>query len=270
MTTIGLVHPGAMGGAVGDAAISGGATVCWLPEGRGPASQARAARFTAVDNLAGCDLVISVCPPAAALDVARQVAESGFRGGYLEANAISPARSRQIAELLRPNGIELADGGIVGPPPRKPGTTRLYLSGPAEPFRALFADTVLAPIVLPGEAGQASALKLAFAAYNKISQVLAAQAAALAEGYGVRSELLELAAEVLPGTPIGRPEWLSSTGAKAWRWAPEIREIAVACAAVGLPSDLPEAAADILDRWAGHKDSDTVTLDDLTTALRQP
>ena len=266
MTTIGLLHPGAMGAAVGDLAVAAGAEVRWLPAGRGAATHARAARFVPVEDVSDCDLIISVCPPAAALDLAHQVADSGFTGAYLEANAISPARAARIAEFLGAYGITVADGGIIGGPPRHPGT-RLYLSGPASPFHDLFAGTLLEPITLPGPVGQASAIKLAFASYNKITQVAAAQAAALADGYGVRAELLELTAQVLPGTPMGQPERLSATGAKAWRWAPEFREIAAASEAIGLSGELPAAAAKILDRWAACKDSDTVTLDDLIAAL---
>jgi 3-hydroxyisobutyrate dehydrogenase-like beta-hydroxyacid dehydrogenase len=268
--TIGLLHPGAMGAAVGHAATAAGAEVRWLPAGRSPASAARAAGFVPADTLADCDLIISVCPPAAARDVAHQVAGTGFTGVYLDANAINPDRARRIAELLDARGITMVDGGIVGPPPRRAGTTRLYLSGPDDAVRrlhAVFDGGVLRTEVLPGEVGRASALKLAFAAYNKISMVLAAQAGALAEGYGVRAELLDLAADVLPDTPLGRPERLSGAGAKAWRWAPEIREIADACAAAGVPGALPEAAAALLDRWAGHKDTDTVTLDELLADL---
>lgn len=272
MTTIGLLHPGAMGAAVGAQAVAAGATVTWLPAGRSAATRARAeaAGLRPATDLESCDLVISVCPPAFALDVAEQVAASGFTGGYLDANAISPARSQHIADLLDAHGITMADGGIVGPPPTRPGASRLYLSGPpgtTGQFQAIFAGTHLTPTVLPGDIGQASALKLAFAAYNKISHVLAAQSAALADGFGVRAELLELTAEALPGTPLGRPARLADAGARAWRWAPEMREVADACAAAGLPTDLPLAAADLFDSWSAHKDSETVTLDQLLADL---
>ena len=42
--------------------------------------------------IARSDVIVSVCPPHAALDVARQVA--GFGGLYLDANAVSPATAR--------------------------------------------------------------------------------------------------------------------------------------------------------------------------------
>jgi 3-hydroxyisobutyrate dehydrogenase-like beta-hydroxyacid dehydrogenase len=41
-TTIGLLHPGEMGAAVGRCLAGAGHRVLWVPEGRGPASAARA------------------------------------------------------------------------------------------------------------------------------------------------------------------------------------------------------------------------------------
>jgi 3-hydroxyisobutyrate dehydrogenase-like beta-hydroxyacid dehydrogenase len=265
-----------MGAAVGEQAVAAGAQGFWLPAGRGPATQQRAtaAGLTGVADMAvlaaSCSLIVSVCPPAAAVEVASLVAGSGFTGVYLEANAISPARAQYIAGLLGERGVTTVDGGIVGPPPRRPGATRLYLSGPepaVQRVRELFAGSWLAPVVLSGPVGRASALKLAFAAYNKLSYVLAAQAYALASGYAVVDELTELAKETLPDTPFGQPDRLASAAARAWRWEPEFREIADACAAAGLPTDLVAAAGAMLERWKDHKDADSTTLDELIADL---
>lgn len=277
MDRVGVLHPGSMGAAVGEQATAAGAQVFWLPAGRGPATQRRAdaAGLTGVPDMASlaasCSLIISVCPPAAASEVASLVAASGFTGVYLEANAINPARAQQIAALLGERGVTTVDGGLLGPPPRRPGATRLYLSGPepaVEQVRDLFADTWLAPVVLPGPVGRASALKLAFASYNKLSHVLAAQAYALANGYGVLDELTELAKDTMPDTPFGQPDRLASAAARAWRWTPEFREIADACAAAGLSPDLVTAAEAMLERWKDHKDTDSTTLHELIADLR--
>jgi 3-hydroxyisobutyrate dehydrogenase-like beta-hydroxyacid dehydrogenase len=171
------------------------------------------------------------------------------------------------------DGATVVDGGIVGPPPRRPDTTRLYLSGPDDAValvHALFADTALTPVVVPGPVGAASALKLAFATYNKVSIVLAAQAHALARQHGVDTQLRELAAATLPGTPFAAPERLVSAGRRAWRWAPEMHEIAETCRDAGLPADLLDAAATFLEHWRQHKDDPDVTLDQLLAALSQP
>ena len=101
--------------------------VIWASEGRSEATPRRAPRgFRDVGTLAAlvgeADVILSICPPHAAVDVARPCA--GFAGIYVDANAISPQRAREVA-ALQPRFV---DGGIVGGPPTEPGTT-LYLSG---------------------------------------------------------------------------------------------------------------------------------------------
>ena len=82
--------------------------------------------------------MLSICPPHAALEVARSVGP--FEGLFVDANAISPATARAVAEVVRGAGGRYVDGGIVGSPPHEAGTTRLYLSGEsAEELRELFA-----------------------------------------------------------------------------------------------------------------------------------
>src|SRR5579862_4343203 len=116
--TVGLLHPGEMGAAVGQCLVAAGHRVLWLPEGRSPASAARAAAAgltAAASGLAGlvgeADVIMSVVPPHAALDVARQVAGSGFGGVYVDANAVAPATALEIAGIV---GAGYVDGGIIG------------------------------------------------------------------------------------------------------------------------------------------------------------
>ncbi|WP_051870305.1 NAD(P)-binding domain-containing protein, partial [Streptomyces resistomycificus] len=214
-TDVGILHPGAMGAEVAAQAVAAGNEVWWLARGRSAATRQRAEELglrpaTSMAELtAECAVLLSVCPPAAALDVARQVATAGFDGVYVEANAIGPDRMAQIAEVLGGGGARLVDGGIIGPPPREPVTTRLYLSGDdnvVAEVAALFDETLLTPVTVAGPVGRASALKLAFAAYNKISYALAAEACALAEGHGVLADLLDVARHMLPDTPLARPQ----------------------------------------------------------------
>jgi hypothetical protein len=258
-----------MGAAVGALLVNQGFPTHWLSAGRGPATRRRAeeAGFTEVADLAGCDVVLSICPPASAVDVAREVAASGFAGVYLDANAISP-RHAQAIEGLFGGQATVVDGGIVGPPPRSDGTTRLYLSGAAAgQVESLFAGTFLRPVVLDGPVGRASALKLAFASYNKLTYALAAQAHALAARHGVDGELRELAADVLPDTPFGAPGAIASAAQRAWRWEGEMAEIALACADAGLSPALLTAAQELFGHWREHRDNDGVTAGELLAAL---
>src|SRR5947207_15953042 len=79
--------------------------------------------------VAASQVFFSVCLPHAAGDCAREVAAQGFSGIYVDGNAVSPQTGREIGRIVEKGGATFVDGGIIGPPPRKPGTTRRYPSG---------------------------------------------------------------------------------------------------------------------------------------------
>jgi 3-hydroxyisobutyrate dehydrogenase-like beta-hydroxyacid dehydrogenase len=230
---VGIVHPGEMGASVGRSLQSNGHEVVWASEGRSEQTRARAAGFrdlTTLDALAGeAEVILSICPPHAALDVARSLA--GFGGVYVDANAISPMRAAEIA-ALHPRFV---DGGIVGGPADEPGTT-LYLSGQGTASVAvLFVGSNLEPRVI----ADASALKMAYAAWSKGSAALLLAIAEVASQFGVEDEW-RLAAPELAGR---LPRTRRSADAKGWRWAGEMEEIADTFAAAGQPAGFHRAAA---------------------------
>jgi 3-hydroxyisobutyrate dehydrogenase-like beta-hydroxyacid dehydrogenase len=224
--------------------------VLWARAGRGgqTAARARAAGLkdcgTVADMAGQADVIVSVCPPHAALAVARSAA--GFRGLYVDANAISPATADEVARAIEDGGGSYVDGGIIGPPPVSAGTTRLYLSGArAQEVAALFAGTPLAAPVLAGGARTASALKLAYAAWTKGSAALLLTARALARAEGVEDSLL---AEWQLSQPGLAQRWESaarSATGKGWRWIAEMEEIAATLDRAGLPDGFHRAAARI-------------------------
>ena len=257
MATVGLLHPGEMGAAVGGCLVSVGHEVLWDPAGRSRASTGRAlaAELTGVtfDRLiARSSVILSVCPPHAALDVARQVASAGYGGSYVDANAISVATAEQVSAVVTAAGATYVDGGIIGMPPEVAGHTRLYLSGPhAAEVRALFGRSRLDARIAEGPLYAASSVKMAYAAWTKGSAALLLAARALARASGVERTLLtewSLSQQAL-GEQSERSA--SAAAAKGWRWVAEMEEIAASMAAAGLPAGFHEAAADIYDR-ASH------------------
>jgi 3-hydroxyisobutyrate dehydrogenase-like beta-hydroxyacid dehydrogenase len=263
--TIGLLHPGEMGAKVGQCLVGNGYPVLWTPEGRSAATAARAqaARLTAAGGLADlvgrADIIISVCPPQASLDVARQVAGAAGSGGrparlgwiFVDANAISPATARKVAAIVEPGGAVYVDGGIIGAPPVTSGNTRLYLSGPrAEEVRRLFQGTALDARLVGRDTpvGAASAVKLAYAAWTKGTAALVLAARGLARAEGVEDVLLGEWALSQPGLENRSARAARSAAAKGWRWIAEMEEIAAAMAAVGLPEGFHQAAAEIYRR----------------------
>jgi 3-hydroxyisobutyrate dehydrogenase-like beta-hydroxyacid dehydrogenase len=187
------------------------------------------------------DVILSVCPPHAALDVARSVA--GFDGLFVDANAVSPATARELAAVVEDGGGRFVDGGIVGGPPPSPGT-RLYLSGSdAGAVAELFAGSPLEPCVLGDEIGTASTLKLCYAAWTKGSAALLLAAAEAADRLGVGDALRAEWERSIPELPARLEQARRSARAKGWRWVGEMEEIE---ATIG--SGFHAAAADVYRR----------------------
>jgi 3-hydroxyisobutyrate dehydrogenase-like beta-hydroxyacid dehydrogenase len=262
MTTIGLLHPGEMGASVGASARANGSRVLWVSEGRGADTRQRAAGAGLEDAgtlralVATSDVVLSVCPPHAAREVARQVAGHGFRGLYVDGNAIAPSTAREIETIVRAAGATYVDGGIIGPPPDKPGTTRLYLSGAAaERVRAMFEAGPLEAIVLPGDLTAASAIKMAYAAWTKGSQALIMAVRALATAEGVDEPLLAEWHRSQPDLPKRSENAARGTARKAWRWVGEMDEIAATFAGARLPDGFHRGAGEVYRRMATYKDA---------------
>jgi 3-hydroxyisobutyrate dehydrogenase-like beta-hydroxyacid dehydrogenase len=262
--TIGLLHPGEMGGAVGAALVAGGARVLWASAGRSPASRRRATAAGLHDAgtvgtlVAESDIVLAVCPPHAARDLARAVAGHGFAGTYVDANAVAPATAREIAAIVGAAGAVFVDGGLVGPPPRREGTTRLYLSGPAgdaERVARAFAAGPLEAVRLDAAPGAASALKMAYAAWTKGSAALLMAVRALARAEGVDQALVREWERSQPDLPARSEADVRGSTAKAWRFVGEMEEIAATFAAAGLPRGFHEAAAEIYQRLTSYRDA---------------
>jgi len=230
-----IMHPGEMGAAVAAALHD---PVFWLPEGRSEATSARAeaAGMTPIDDPLTADAIVSICPPVNAVEIAEQL--SGFTGLYVDANAISPATSREVAK--RVPQATFADGGIVGPPPRERGTTRLYLSGDgAQQAARLFTGTRLEPRIVQ----DASAMKMAFAAWMKGSQALLLATHAAAQELGVEADLRKEweTMGLLPRLEAAQ----QAKRTKGWRWSAEMEEIADTFAAAGQPQGFHRAAAEV-------------------------
>jgi hypothetical protein len=297
--TIGLLHPGEMGAAVGRCLVGAGHQVLWVPEGRSSATAARAGSAGLTGAGGGLAevvrrsaVVVSVCPPHAALGIAREVAGSCFGGIYVDANAISPATAREVARIVEAGGASYVDGGIIGTPPVAPGFIRLYLSGArAGEVARLFAGSEVDARVIddaPGAAGflaasgssgaagpsvaapagpsvAASAVKMAYASWTKGSAALLLAARALARAEGVEEVLLGEWATSQPGLADRSARAAGSAAAKGWRWVAEMEEIASTMAAAGLPDGFHLAASEIYGR---SRHAAGPALDDVLAALR--
>lgn len=249
---IGILHPGAMGAAVGSALKATAGAVIWAAAGRSLTTSKRAetADLVGVPDVAAvarrADVIVSVCPPDAALDVAGQVAAalegSDRRPLYVDANAVSPGTVASIAGLLPPGDV--VDGAIIGPPAWEPGHTVLWLSGAGAPAVAeLFAGTPFAARVLDGGLGVASGLKACFALQSKALPTIWLTLAQAARAWGVESELREELTRFGVDLAAECSAIEARAATKAWRWIGEMEEAGDAFAGLGLPDGVSRAAA---------------------------
>lgn len=267
--SVGFLHPGAMGAALASSCTS---RCLWVGKGRSDATRARArdadmAEVASLGDMAEqADVVVSVCPPAAALEQAELVASTGFSGIYVDANAISPATARKIGAKFD----RFVDGGIIGPPPREPGTTRLYLAGSdAASIAELWPNGPLDVRVLDGAPSSASAVKTCFAAWTKGTAALLLAIRALATAEGIEEALLDEWAVSIPHLADQCDLTAFGNGPKAWRFIGEMDEIAAAFEARDLPDGFATAAAEIYQRMADLKDSPGPSLERVLTAIRK-
>lgn len=248
---IGLLHPGSMGASVGAALKPASSAVVWAVAGRSQATAKRAelADLIGVPDVAELarrsDVIVSVCPPHAAREVAEQVAAaltgSDRRPVYVDANAVSPTTVQTIGELFGADRV--VDAGIIGPPAWEPGRTVIWLSGAAaDAVAELFRGSPFTARTLGTQLGAASALKACFALHTKVVHAIRLEGEVAAHRFGVadalREELVRMSVDA-PG------EALERAVANAWRWAGEMDEAAETIEALGLPSGFSRAAAEV-------------------------
>ncbi len=275
MTIIGILHPGEMGISIAASALHNRHPVYWLSQGRSPKTRARAQQhgLTEVGSISQfcriCEVILSVCPPQAAEEVAGSVIDAGYKGLYLDANAISPQRAVRIGELLEDNDIRFVDGGIIGGPAWKPHETWLYLSGEqAGEIAACFARGPLETKIIGNEIGKASALKMCYAAYTKGTTALLSAILAAAEKLEVQEELYQQWDRDEAGFSEQVDRRVRRVTAKAWRFEGEMHEIAATFRQAGLPEGFHQAAAEIYHRMARFKDAgEAPPLDEVLNAL---
>jgi hypothetical protein len=236
---VGLLHPGEMGAAVGAALAAAGHTVLWASEGRSVATQERARAFEDAGSVAALvarsEVVFSVVPPHAALELARSLPP--FDGIYVDANAVSPETARAVGSSV----ARFVDGGIVGGTP----APRLYLSGDeAAVVAALFDGSPIETEPVPN----ASALKCAYAAWTKGTAALVLAIRDFARAEGVEDALVAEWGRSQPQLAERLAAAERSAAKKGWRWIGEMEEIARAFAADGLPPGFHEAAAKMYER----------------------
>ena len=252
MKTIAIISPGNMGHAVGRLLGSRGFDVVTALADRSARTRGLAAKAGFRDLgdveavVAGADLVLSILPPAAAVAAAEGVAAAMTATGatplYADCNAIAPATTERIAQLIAAAGAAYVDAGIVGGPPAAGRGPRFYVSGPAAHLLAPLEGGGLVVRDLGGAIGRASALKMCYAAVTKGTSALQFAQLAAAGRLGVGEALAAELEESQGATYAAMRRALPGLPAKAPRWIEEMRQIAATFESVGVPGDFHRGA----------------------------
>lgn len=271
--TIAIIAPGAMGAGVASCLTAKGVTVLTLLDGRSEASRQRAAAAGMQDAgdaaLAEADFLLSIVPPADAVALARRLAPSLAAGNrrtvYVDCNAISPPTAQAVADIITVAGCAFVDASIIGPPP-KPGSTatKFYASGDRAGAFSALNDFGLIVRVLDGPLTAASALKMSYAGITKGLTALGAAMMLAATRGGSADALKAELAESQPDLLRFFTRMVPPMYDKAYRWGPELDEIASFVGADRAESTMFAAAARFYEAIAADVAGDnreTATLD---------
>jgi hypothetical protein len=187
--------------------------------------------------------------PGSAVAFARDISEA-IRGAgrhtlVVDCNAIAPNTAREIAGLVQQAGGRFLDGGIIGPPPRGKAKTNLYVSGPGAADLEQLAGPQLIVHVIGDGVADASALKMCYGALNKGTQALWLEVLVAAERLGVAG-LLDEQLQASQGDGYKRAlGQFPILPPKAYRWVPEMLEIAKTLEGAGVTPQMFQGAADV-------------------------
>ncbi|UCC16515.1 MAG: NAD(P)-dependent oxidoreductase [Dehalococcoidales bacterium] len=255
INTVGLLSPGDMGHAVGAVLVTHGIKVITCLEGRSNrtcelAEKAGIQDVSTYENLVrDADIILSILVPSeaknAATLVSRALKDTGEKITFTDCNAIAPQTAQEIGQIITETGSNFVDAGIIGGPPGPGVMNRIYISGQdTEPVEQLNKHGLDIRVIGP-EIGQASGIKMVYAALTKGTSALALELLVAAK----RLNLYDALISEWEMSQVDRYEsfkkGLQSVPSKSHRWIGEMEEIAKTFGHVGLTPKILEGAADM-------------------------
>ncbi len=255
ISSVAILSPGDMGHAVGRRLREHELDVVTCLAGRSDRTRNLAAQagIRDVDNMAElveqADLIMSMTVSAAVPGLCRQVADALAATGadclFAECNAIAPQLAQELEPVITSAGGQFVDVSIIGGPPRPGYSPHFYASGENAGRFARLNDFGLTVLTLDGEVGQASGIKMCYAAMTKGSWALYTELLMAAELMGLTEPLL---AEFQSGqqSVVERMErTLPSVPPRSRRWVSEMEEIRDTFAHLGMTPKLFEGVAEM-------------------------
>ena len=256
--TIAILSPGEMGHAVGRVLVNHGYRVITSLAGRsrrtaGLSTEAGIEDVGSLDRLVDqADTILSIMPsidaPVVAAEIANRISRRDTPLLFVDCNAIAPQTARGIEGTITDAGGIIVDVGIIGGPPTDTYQPRLYASGPqVDRFLPLKASGLdIRPIGT--EIGQASGMKMCYAALTKGLSALGTEIMVAA----AKLDLIDSLHEELRGSQAALFNWLDKgipgMPPKSRRWVSEMKEIAATLGHLDLSSGYHLAAADLYRR----------------------
>jgi 3-hydroxyisobutyrate dehydrogenase-like beta-hydroxyacid dehydrogenase len=253
---VAVVAMGEMGSAIAGVLHNGGASVVTSLSGRSRRSAALAREAGVVDAgslesaIRQADIFLSIVPPDKARQLAEDVAsvlrQTAGSLLYLECNAISPHNVSQIGDLLAQSGGRCVDAGIIGfPPGRGSPSPHVWMSGAHAEEARVLAEYGLDVRLAGSQLGQASGLKMCYAAFTKGLMAIATESFTTASTMGLTELLISEMRMSQPELLLWIDKALPSSPPKAYRWVDEMLQIGATFQSVGLTPDVFNGAADV-------------------------
>jgi 3-hydroxyisobutyrate dehydrogenase-like beta-hydroxyacid dehydrogenase len=250
---VGIMSVGDMGAGFGRVLRDNGLEVYTCLAGRSELTRLRAEEAGFIDTpdldaLVGqVDLFISVLVPSEATrlaeDVAAAMKRTGARPAYADANAIAPQTSRKIEGIVREAGANFIDAGIIGGPPRSGYSPHIPCSGPDTAIFEALNEHALNVRVVGDKVGQASGLKMVYAASTKGTTALWTELLTAARMLGLEDALRAELGE--RGIFADQQRSIAMMPNRARRWVGEMEEIAATFEGVGMTPRILLGAADM-------------------------
>ncbi len=258
LANVGVMSPGDMGQAIAARLKQSGLEVFAALSGRSERTK-RLAADAGIGDLgvlkelvAKCDMIISVLNPGEALSVARATADAMKATGrgiaYADLNAVSPQTAHEMDRLIGGAGGMFIDGGIIGPPPRgEKDRPRIYVSGPYATVFDQIRHPNLLVRVLSERVGDASGVKMCYGAMTKGTTALAVELLMAARKLGVEQALEKELRDSRNDVFEWQMKNIAIMPPKAYRWVPEMQEIAKTFGELGMTRRIFEGATDMYE-----------------------
>ena len=255
VNTVAILSPGDMGHGVGRAFGEHGLDVITCLEGRSDRTRGLALKGNIRDvpslneMVSQADLVLSILVPAEALDVARRVADAlratGADSPFADCNATSPQTTQKMDAIISGAGGRFIDGSIIGGPPGRGTPPRFYVSGAHAGIMAELDGKGIDVRPMGDSIGQASGIKMCYAALTKGTSALHTALLTAAEAMGLSQELRAELSSSQPEAYRRIENQVPGLAVNASRWIGEMEEIAATFDHLGVTPHFHLGAAEV-------------------------